>query len=156
MKRLNQDACSKIIVNGQRTESFSLHRSVRQVCPLAPFLFVLLSDIFLQMIQQAQEVEGLELPSGKILKILSFTDDHMVLCKTTQSLLDAYAGVISEYELVSGLLISWEKLFASCSGAHPPSLLPGLLHLVHILQPGETRKYLGAGYKGYQYWRSVD
>lgn len=24
--------------------------------------------------------------------------------------------------------------------------LPGLLHMVHILQSGETRKYLGVGY----------
>lgn len=55
-----------------------------------------------------------------MLKILSFADDHMVLCKTTQASLDACAGVISEYELVSGLLISWEKSIASCNGADPP------------------------------------
>lgn len=64
MKLLSQDASSEIIVNGERSESFRLHRSVRQGCPLAPFLFVLLGDIFLQMIKQAQKVEGLELPGG--------------------------------------------------------------------------------------------
>lgn len=114
-------------MNGDRTKCFKLHQLVCQGCPLAPLLFVLLGDIFLQMVKQAQEVESLELPGGVMLKILSFADDHQLLVRTTQSALDASAEVIAEYELISGLLISWEKLFATCTGESPPQVLPSLL-----------------------------
>lgn len=88
----------------------------------------------------------MELPGGKRLKILSFADDHIILTQTTQASLDACAGVITEYELISGLEMSWEKAFATCTGALPPDTLPGLLSHVHILRQGESKKYLGAGY----------
>lgn len=50
--------------------------------------------------------------------------------------------VILDYELILGLEISWEKSFATCSGALL-SVLLGLLHMVYILKAREKRKYLG-------------
>lgn len=56
--------------------------------------------MFLQMIEQVQGVEGLKLPRGKLLKILSFPDNHQVLSRTALSSLDACDAENIEYELV--------------------------------------------------------
>lgn len=99
------------------------------------------------MLNQAEDFEGLELLGGRMLKVPAFADDHQVLCRTTQKSLDACSVVIQDYELISGLLMSWEKSFTMCSGNRVPlSVLPGLLHMVHILQAREKRKYLGLQY----------
>lgn len=38
---LNRNASATIIINGEQSEAFNLQRSVRQGCPLAPYLFLL-------------------------------------------------------------------------------------------------------------------
>lgn len=47
---LCEDAKSSVIVNGEKSDSFPIFRSVRQGCPLAPYLVVLVSDIFIQIL----------------------------------------------------------------------------------------------------------
>ena len=60
---LNINASATILVNGEQTKNFKLQRSVRQGCPLAPYLFLLTVDVLGQMLQHPEyQVQGLRLP----------------------------------------------------------------------------------------------
>ena len=48
---LNTNASASINLNGEISKTFSLQRSVRQGCPLAPYLFLLTVDVLGQMLQ---------------------------------------------------------------------------------------------------------
>ncbi len=59
----------EIKVNGEIGEAFNLHRSMRQGCPLVPYLFILATNVLRYMLQDPRvEVEGLIVPEGRILK----------------------------------------------------------------------------------------
>ena len=47
---LNENATASVIVNGEISKTFRLQRSVRQGCPLAPYLFLLTVDVLGQML----------------------------------------------------------------------------------------------------------
>lgn len=68
---LCQDAAAEIIVNGHLTKLIRLLRSVRQGCPLAPYLFVLVADLFLLLVKAHPDIKGLELPTGEEFKALA-------------------------------------------------------------------------------------
>ena len=42
---LNANATLAVVVNGEQSKTFKMQRSVRQGCPLAPYLFLLTVDI---------------------------------------------------------------------------------------------------------------
>lgn len=55
---LCEDAGAEIIVNGDLTRLIKLFRSVRQGCPLAPYLFVLVTDLFLILVKANGNIKG--------------------------------------------------------------------------------------------------
>ncbi len=62
---LYHEATSAIKVNGKAGPVFQLARSVCQGCPLAPYLFILATDVLGHMLEDPRhEVEGLVLPRG--------------------------------------------------------------------------------------------
>ena len=73
------DACAAINVNGQVSPSFPIERGVRQGCPLAPLLFLLMGEALHSTIHQAQEhgnIRGVKLPKSEDQQLtLQFGDD---------------------------------------------------------------------------------
>jgi len=66
---LYRDATSAIKVNGVAGPDFQLARSVRQGCPLAPYLFILTIDVLGYMLADPNHgVEGLSLPRGGLIR----------------------------------------------------------------------------------------
>jgi hypothetical protein len=62
-------AISAIKVNGVAGLDFQLARSVRQGCPLAPYLFILAIDVLGYMLADPKHgVEGLTLPRGSMIR----------------------------------------------------------------------------------------
>ena len=65
---LNENASASVVVNGENSKTFKLQRSVRQGCPLAPYLFLLTVDVLGQMLQHPGcGVQGLRLPDRTII-----------------------------------------------------------------------------------------
>jgi hypothetical protein len=58
-------ASSSIKVNGEFEEDFRLAKLVRQGCPLAPYMFILATDVLGHMLDNPKhKIEGLHLPKG--------------------------------------------------------------------------------------------
>jgi hypothetical protein len=76
VRSLYHSASSAIKLNGVVGNSFPLARSIKQGCPLAPYLFIMAIDVLSHMLKdQRFGVEGLSLPRrGRIIE-QTFTDD---------------------------------------------------------------------------------
>ena len=70
--------CSKIIVNQELSEEFTLTRSVRQGCSMSPLLYTLILEPLLESIRQYKEIEGIKIPGGGEQKSKAFADDTMM------------------------------------------------------------------------------
>lgn len=66
------------MVNGVLTDWVSISRSVRQRCPLAPALYVILTDFFIHRIRSDERVKGVTDPAGKESKLSGQADDMLL------------------------------------------------------------------------------
>jgi hypothetical protein len=92
---LYQVTTSAIKVNGVTSPDFQLARSVRQGCPLAPYLFILATDVPGYMLADSKHgVEGLSLPRGGLIKDQTFTDDTALYLKGTPANMDKAQAIL--------------------------------------------------------------
>jgi hypothetical protein len=69
VKELYKGASSTVKLNGETRPNFKLAHSVRQGCPLAPYLFILATNVLGYMLADPKnEVEGLSLPRGGLIR----------------------------------------------------------------------------------------
>ena len=107
---LNENASASVIVNGEVSKTFRLHRSVRQGCPLAPYLFLLIVDVLGQMLQHPGcGVQGLQLPDNTFITNQMFADDTLLLLDGTRNNLDRALGVINRFGAASGAKLNMHK-----------------------------------------------
>jgi hypothetical protein len=65
-------------------EDFQLARSVKQGCPLAPYLFILATNVLGHMLDDPKHgIEGLKLPKGGYVWDQTFVDDTTLYLKGT-------------------------------------------------------------------------
>ena len=119
------DACAAINVNGQVSPSFPIERGVRQGCPLAPLLFLLMGEALHATIHQAQEygnIRGVQLPKSEDQQLtLQFADDTSFTVRAEQASVSNLVSILQSFTLASGLHINWEKSGAYWVGrAGPP------------------------------------
>ncbi len=89
VKALYKGASSVVKLNGESGLDFKLARSVRQGCPLAPYLFILATDVPGYMLANPKnEVKGLSLPRGGLIRDQTFADNTALYLKGTSSNLD--------------------------------------------------------------------
>jgi hypothetical protein len=101
------DSKSAVLKNGFASEWFNLERSVRQGCPLAPFLFVLAVELLAISIRRDREIKGISCGPLSV-KISQLADD------TTCFLADEASGfklldLLSDFAKLSGLKCNLEK-----------------------------------------------
>lgn len=101
---------SSVKVNGETEEDFNLSRLVTQGYPLAPYLFILATNLLGHMLDDTKhKVDGLTLPKGGCIQDQTFTDDTTLYLKGTQSNLDNVRTVLDLFCLASGVKINWGK-----------------------------------------------
>jgi hypothetical protein len=77
-------ATSAIKLNGTKGSTFPLARSMRQGCPLSPYLFILATNVLGHMLDDHRhEVEGLALPGGGKITDQTFADDTALYLQGT-------------------------------------------------------------------------
>jgi hypothetical protein len=69
-----------------RGSAFPLARSVRQGCPLSPYLFILVTDVLGHMLDDHRfGVEGLTLSGGRKIRDQTFADDTALYLQGTRN-----------------------------------------------------------------------
>ena len=141
---LNLNASAAIIVNGEQSKTFKLQRSVRQGCPLAPYLFLLTVDVLGQMLQHPGcNVKGLRLPDNTTITNQMFADDTLLLLDGTPDNMDRAIEVIKKFGAASGAKLNLHKSVGVWVAHNPRTWAWGEEEGLKWLQPGEVTRYLG-------------
>ena len=138
------DASTQIIVNGQKGQSFSLGRSVRQGCPLAPYLFLFVADILGYMLDdQKYGVVGLKLLDNFILTSIMFVDDTSLYLSGFPENLDKAFKILELYCLASGSKLNGHKTRCIWASSTPKNFSWGDNLGVQWLEEGKATIYVG-------------
>jgi hypothetical protein len=107
------DAEASTNVNGQPTSSFPIKRGVRQGCPLAPLLFLIMGETLHAKVQEAQEqgkIKGMKLPRSQVQQLmLQFADDTSFTIRVEKDTVTFLVQILHTFSLASGLLINWSE-----------------------------------------------
>jgi hypothetical protein len=104
---------SSVKVNGELRKDFRLARSVRQGYTLAPYLFILATDVLGHMLNDPKhEIEGLHLPKGGCVWDQTFADDIALYLKGSPSNLSKVRAILELFCLASRAKINWGKFVA--------------------------------------------
>lgn len=141
---LNLNASASIIVNGEQSTTFRLQRSVRQGCPLAPYLFLLTVDVLGQMLQHPDNrVSGLRLPDQTTITNQMFADDTLLFLDGHPENLDRALEVITRFGAASGARLNLHKSVGLWVAQAPRTWQWGEATGMKWLVPGEVTRYLG-------------
>ena len=141
---LNRNASATIIVNGEQSQAFKLQRSVRQGCPLAPYLFLLTADVLGQMLQHPDcQVKGLRLPDNSYITNQMFADDTLLLLEGTPDNMNQAIAVINKFGAASGAKLNLHKSVGLWVANIARTWTWGEAEGLKWLQPGEVTRYLG-------------
>ena len=104
-------ASSKFLLAGSKGASFKLSRSVRQGCPLAPFLFLFFAEAMsIYLTATTIGLQGLSLPvTGEEILDAEFADDTGLVLKGTKSNLQQAEMAIDTFCKASRAKINWSK-----------------------------------------------
>jgi hypothetical protein len=104
-----------ILVNGSPTEQIDIQRGLKQGDPLAPFLFLLVAEVFSGLMRNAERrnlFEGFDFKrEGMVISHLQYADDTLCIGKATVANLWTLKALLKAFELASGLKVNY---FKSC------------------------------------------
>jgi hypothetical protein len=113
VRSLYQTTSLAIKVNGAIGPDFQLARFVKQGCPLAPYLFILATNILGHMMADPKYgVEALSLPRGGLIKNQTFADDTALYLSGSPPNMDTVQSVLKIFCQASEAKINWHKLAA--------------------------------------------
>ena len=113
IQMLVKSAATSIKTNGFVSKYFSISRSCRQGCPVAPLIYTLQAEPMACTIWGNNDIKGIKLPSepgGEELetKISMFADDTQLFNKDEHSVEKCF-DILSKYEKASGSRINYNK-----------------------------------------------
>lgn len=97
-------ARSHLLFNGVDVGAFFVHRSVRQGCPLAPLLFVILTHPLVLALEDAVAkglIKGLVLPDGSNLLEKLFADDSLLFLNANNDVIKNALIIVDEFASAS-------------------------------------------------------
>ncbi|GBG78145.1 hypothetical protein CBR_g26181 [Chara braunii] len=133
------NSTSAVMINGHISETFSISRSLRQGCPLAPLIFVLQLEVLLNRIRRHPDIRGQQLHTGEQCKAKALADDLFAVSVNTHTSLSALKSAMSECTSLSEATVNWSK---------STFLLPSQFTLVvewgmRRVERGEEERFLG-------------
>ncbi|XP_027067692.1 uncharacterized mitochondrial protein AtMg01250-like [Coffea arabica] len=93
-------------INGEPKGYVIPSRGIRQGDPLSPYLFLLISEGFLNLLAQAERnkrLTGMKISRhGPSITHLFFADDSLIFCKADKTQAEAVMGILKTYGRGSG------------------------------------------------------
>jgi hypothetical protein len=144
MRSLCIDSWCSVRINGQISTAFKITLSIRQGCPLAPFLYLFVADCLGYMLEKNEDIKGLKLPGsdGDVIDQEYADDTNFYLEGSLQNLNNTKRG-LETFCLAAGAKINWNKSHVIWIADTPCPFTWGTDVGLHWLQPGETTRYLG-------------
>ena len=144
---LFRSATSAVTIGGFLSRHFTLGRSVRQGCPLAPYLFLFFAEALSSFLcSQSTPIPGLHLPIavGQQTELLDceYADDTLLITEFSEDTLDRVRFLIDRFCLASGARVNWNKSSGILFGTDARSDW-GVADGFTWLQPGQSCRYLG-------------
>lgn len=109
---LFRDASNHVNVNGKLTPDFPINRGVRQGCPIAPYLFLIVSEALNSLVKKHVDlglVKGIVLPFGKQQVLLHYADDTSFTLRGEQESVNHLVSLLQTFCAASGLELNWAK-----------------------------------------------
>jgi hypothetical protein len=140
---LYQYATSAIKVNGVADPNFQLAKSVRQGCPLAPYLFILATNVLGYMLANPKHgVEGLSLPKGGLIRDQTFANDTALYLKGTPANMDRAQEVLKTFCRTFRAKVNWRKSAAIWASQREKSWEWGENEGLKWISKGKGTRYL--------------
>jgi exonuclease III len=120
-KLLFLGATASVKINGSPSPAFAIERGVRQGCPLAPYLFLIVAEVLNAMVKRGMEigeVKGIKLPGGREQVTAQYADDTSFTLTGEEAPVKSLIHILNTFCLASGLVINWLKSCAYWKGAH--------------------------------------
>ena len=111
IRGLFREAEAVVQVNGKVSGSFSITRSVRQGCPLAPLLFAIATEPLIRSLLKAQKeggVSGVKIGNTQLLTRM-FADDTVLFIEASEDKVKKAWDLLGEYCRGSGQLVNIHK-----------------------------------------------
>jgi hypothetical protein len=77
IKAIYSKPIAKVKVNGKKLEAIPLKSGTRQSCPLSPYLFNIVLEVFARAILQQMVIKGMQIGKEEV-KISLFADDMII------------------------------------------------------------------------------
>jgi hypothetical protein len=110
---LFQQAQARIVVNGKTTQTFPILQGVRQGCPLAPYLFLVIGEILnftMKREVQKRHIKGIQLPGALEEQVIAqFADDTSLSIYAAEAPVKATMETLNKFSTASRLIINEEK-----------------------------------------------
>ena len=123
IKVMYSDIKSCVLNNGHTSEFFSLHRGLRQGCPLSPLLFLVCSETLAIWVRNDINIKGIHVGNTEVL-ISAYADDTTFFLKDQNSLF-RLMSVLDYFKTITGLAINRNKSEITTLGyykVHPPDI----------------------------------
>ncbi len=116
VKTLYNNSQSCVINNGYTSDFFNLEKSVRQGCPLAPFLFVIVVEVLSIAIRNDANIKGINVEDQEI-KLSQLADDTTCFVTDEESARNLI-NTLKLFATISGLKCNVDKTEAMWIGAN--------------------------------------
>ena len=144
IRALYIDSWCSIRLNGQASDPFKLTRSIKQGCPLAPFLYLFAADSLGYILEKDVVVTGLKLPEngGDVIN-QEYADNTNLHLEGSLQNLDCATRALEVFASALGAKINLNKLHAIWIFESPMPFNWGEEVELQWLQSRETTRYLG-------------
>jgi hypothetical protein len=113
---LFRGAQTRVSLNERCTQPFAVERGVRQGCPLAPYLFLIIGEVLNACIKkevQMGHIERIHLPGAQEQQtVMQFADDTSMTIASEERTVTNTISTLHSFSLASGLLLNWDKSIA--------------------------------------------
>lgn len=113
VKFLFGNASVVVNLNAILDKNFIIERGVRQGCPFALYLFLIVGEVLMHIIKKAAtegRLKRISLPGGKRWQSISqHADDSSFMIKRDKRYLDELVRLLKNFSEAYGMEINWEK-----------------------------------------------